>query len=98
MEMDDFLFTRLPYTIYGYADAVMLCGREFPEGTRHKDGKGNLPIHCAASSRSNRNVLEALISLDPESVKAEDGAGNLPLHIAAQNNCINTIEKCQKFC
>ena len=67
------------------ADVIMLCGREFPEGTKHKDNEGCLPIHYACNRADGLEPLKVLISLDSGSTKAKDGQGDLPLHLVVRN-------------
>ena len=69
---------------------IFLALSLWPEQLKVKDSDGNLPLHIAAFSKSNRkhfrcNTVTKVLSMYPEAARIPDKNGALPLKLALQS-------------
>jgi len=72
-------------------DVVAYLLSVYPEVTKMKDGRGNLPLHWATYGKASDGTVAMLLKLNPQGARGTDVVKKTPLHYAAQNNASPNI-------
>ena len=89
-EMVDTELRRLIWT--GAPTEALAALKKHLEAAREVDESGSLPVHDAATRKSEA-LVKALLEAHPDGVKVKTNAGYLPLHVAARNKASEAVVK-----